>query len=113
MKFTPEQITRMAMEAGFQEPNPHDGYMGLAFDRRDETDTGGNLERFAAIAAEAAIKAAPDYKIGYADGAAAEREALEKIDWPTLLRNGGVLTWGDAEALSDRVIEAIRARGQS
>ena len=34
------------------------------------------LERFATIVADATIKASQDYKLGYADGAFAEREAL-------------------------------------
>ena len=45
--------------------------------------------------------------------AAAEREALEKIDWTVLLRQGALVTWGDAATLADRVIAAIRARGQA
>ena len=46
-----EDIIRMALEAGFSEPNPHDGYMGLAYDYRNGTDTGASLERFAALVA--------------------------------------------------------------
>ena len=53
------------------------------------------LERFAALVA------------------AAEREALEKIDWTVLLRQGGLVTWGAAATLADRVIAAIRARRQA
>lgn len=56
-----EDIIRMAREAGFRDPNPHDGCMGLAFDFRDGADTGASLERFAAIVA------------------AAEREACAKV----------------------------------
>ena len=37
------------------------------------------LERFAALVAAAAIKDAPDYKMGYADGVAAENEACAKV----------------------------------
>ena len=48
-----EEIIRMALEAGFCEPNPHDGYMGLAYDHRDGADTGASLERFAALVAAA------------------------------------------------------------
>ena len=44
--------------------------------------------------------------------AAAEREELKKLDWTALLRDGGLVTWGDAAELGDRVIAAIRARGQ-
>lgn len=46
-----EEIIRMARAAGFCAPNPHDGYMGLAYDYRDGTDTGASLERFAALVA--------------------------------------------------------------
>jgi hypothetical protein len=48
-----EQIIRMAQEAGFREPNPHDGCMGIAYDYRDSSDTGASLERFAALVASA------------------------------------------------------------
>ena len=37
------------------------------------------LERFAKLVAEHAIKDAPDYKMGYADGVAVEREACAKV----------------------------------
>ena len=40
-----------------------------------------------------------------------EREALEKIDWTALMREGSLVTWGDAQKLGDRVLAAIRARG--
>jgi hypothetical protein len=43
--------------------------------------------------------------------AAHEREALEKIDWTALMREGSLVTWGDAQKLGDRVLAAIRARG--
>jgi hypothetical protein len=39
-----------------------------------------------------------------------EREALERIDWTALMRQGGLVTWGDAQELGDRVIATIRAR---
>lgn len=40
-----------------------------------------------------------------------EREALKKIDWTALMREGSLVTWGDAQELGGRVIAAIRARG--
>jgi hypothetical protein len=43
--------------------------------------------------------------------AAQEREALEKIDWTALMREGSLVTWGDAQELGDRVLAAIRERG--
>ena len=48
-----DDVTRMAREAGFREPNPHDGCMGIAYDYRDSSDTGASLERFAALVASA------------------------------------------------------------
>ena len=42
----------------------------------------------------------------------AEREACANIDWTPILRNNGMVTWGDAETLADLVSTAIRARGQ-
>ena len=79
-----EDIIRMAREAGFCEPNPHDGYMGLAYDYRDGTDTGASLERFATLVA------------------AHEREACAKVcdDWP--------LGRDDVHSIA----AAIRARGE-
>lgn len=41
--------------------------------------------------------------------AEAEREELMRIDWQSLFRHGGLVTWGDAEEFKDRVIAAIRA----
>jgi len=43
--------------------------------------------------------------------AAQEREELEKIDWTALMREGSLVTWGEAQELGDRVLAAIRARG--
>lgn len=49
-------LIRMAREAGFREPNPHDGCMGLVFGYRNGSDSGASLERFAALAAAAERK---------------------------------------------------------
>ena len=49
--MTQDEIIEMAKQAGFKHPNPHDGYMGLAYDRRDGTDTGSSLETFAKLVA--------------------------------------------------------------
>ena len=59
-----EDVIRMAREADAC----HDNVQVTPF-----------LERFAALVAAAAIKDAPDYKMGYADGVAAEREACAKV----------------------------------
>ena len=89
-----EDIIRMALEAGIP--------VGI---------TGGNpsavqIERFAALVAAAAIKDAPDYKMGYADGAAVEREACAKVceaEWSNV-----------AERMyGEECAAAIRARGQA
>ena len=50
--MTQDEIIEMATLAGFQHPNPHDGYMGLAYDRRDGADTGASLEAFAKLVAD-------------------------------------------------------------
>lgn len=42
IEMTRDEIIRMAREAAFSQPNPHDGYMGLAYDYRDGTDTGAS-----------------------------------------------------------------------
>ncbi len=44
-------IIEMARQAGFNSPNPHDGYMGLAYDRREEGGAGSSLEAFAKLVA--------------------------------------------------------------
>ena len=51
--MTRDEIIRLAKEAGFHDPTPADGYMGLAFDYRDGTESGASLERFAALVAAA------------------------------------------------------------
>ena len=40
-----------------------------------------------------------------------EREALETKDWTAIMREGGLVTWGDAEELGERVRAVIEARG--
>jgi hypothetical protein len=42
-----------------------------------------------------------------------EREALEKLDWTAIMREGGLVTWGNADELGDRVVAAIRARNNT
>ena len=42
-----------------------------------------------------------------------ERARLEKIDWTALMREGCLVTWADAQELGDRVLAAIRARGNT
>ena len=76
--MTKEDIIRMAREAGLMSFK----YPALIAEPDWEA-----TERFAALVAAAAIKDAPDYKMGYADGVAAEREACAQIcdnEWSTL-----------------------------
>ena len=75
------------------------------------------LERFAALVAAAAIKDAPDYKMGYADGVAVEREDIaEMFDEPMRLvpfvqnHLGGCMVCGFTPAM---VAQTIRARGNT
>ena len=42
-----------------------------------------------------------------------EREALETKDWTAIMREGGLVTWGDAEELGERVRAVIEARGDT
>ena len=42
-----------------------------------------------------------------------EREALEKIDWTAVMREGSLVTWADAQELGTRAAKAIRARGNT
>ncbi len=93
--MTREDIIRMAQECHLIGMRPHlDGIYQES------------LERFAAMVVAAAIKDAPDYKMGYADGAVVEREACAKvceshIDGTPDYNQGA---WDCAES--------IRARGQ-
>lgn len=87
-----DDVIRMAREAGAAPTHNHE-----LWDIWNISDQA--LDRF--------------FQAAYAAGAAAEREALEQIDWTTLLRQGGLVTWGDAETLGDRVIAAIRARSNT
>ena len=63
---------------------------------------------FAKLVAEHLIKSAPDYKMGYADGVAVEREACAKV------AESEPRVW-DANALppQKRIAAAIRARGEA
>ena len=83
-----ERIKELALQAGFP---PHwttdDGYLIEKW------------EKFAALV-EAAARAD-------------EREALKKIDWTALMREGSLVTRDDAQELGGRVIAAITARGQA
>jgi len=75
----------MAREAGFHSPVPADGYMGLAYDRREGKETGGSLKAF-----EALVRAD-------------EREACAKF----FDLNDTNLFWGSQAA------KYIRARGET
>jgi hypothetical protein len=89
-----------------------------------------HLERFAALVAAAAIKESPDYKMGYADGVAVEREKslrlwmlLDDVDtaddiakadddiYRSLCRQAHAKRWD--VLTGDEVDIAIRARGQA
>ena len=83
-----DEIIEMAIQAGFKRPNPHDGYMGLAYDRRDGTDTGSSLEAFAKLAAAKAAEKERDrvandarhiIKRAEECGVAEERERIHKV----------------------------------
>ena len=66
--MTKEDIIRMAREADFGDGIVE--FIGVP-----------KFERFAALVTAATIKDAPDYKIGYADGAAAKcKELADQID---------------------------------
>lgn len=83
--MTREDIIAMAREAGLED----EVLVPWAYE----------INMFAALVAAAAK--------------AEEREALENADWTTLMRQGGLVTWGDAQELGDRVVDAIRARGET
>jgi len=80
-------IIELANESGLT-------YYGMGKDRAKFIH---HLENFAHLVAAAAR--------------ADERERIEKIDWTALMREGNLVTRGDAQELGDRVLAAIRARG--
>ena len=78
--MTREEIIAMARESC--DPDKVDAWHNGFW-----TITQEELECFAALVAATAIKDAPDYKMGYADGVAAEREACARVcedEWSTL-----------------------------
>ena len=78
------EIIRMARKAGFREPNPHDGYMGLAFNYRKGNDTGASLERLVELvrADEREKVAAWMMQRGYATGHGdAIEDLLQELEW--------------------------------
>ena len=91
-----ETIIKLAREAGlidFRDALSSD-YVQAVLD---------DLERFAKLVAEHVIKDAPDYKMGYADGVAVEREACAKVCENQPMRQ-------DID-VRDQCAAAIRARG--
>ena len=79
-------VIEMAKEAGFTQPEGETWYEAFS----------QCIERFAEL-----IRAD-------------EREAqIREVDWTSLMRQGGLVTWGDAEELGDRVVATIRARGEA
>ena len=42
-----------------------------------------------------------------------EREVLKAEDWTAIMREGALVTWGDAEELGERVRAVIEARGNT
>jgi hypothetical protein len=99
-------LIRMAREAGFRKPNPHDGCMGLVFGYRNGSDSGASLERFAALVAAAEREACAEHYLGIARKAIEEeREACYQI----------ALTIGDYDAgckHTDRVAQLIKDRSK-
>ena len=73
--MTQDEIIEMARQAGLSVENPQWGYS----ERHHIAGWITNFEAFAKLVADKAIKDAPDYKMGYADGVAVEREACAKV----------------------------------
>ena len=93
--MTQDEIIEMAIQAGFQHPNPHDGYMGLAYDRREGGDTGSSLEAFAKLVA------------------AKEREACAKLCEVGLPIATSLNALDEMEMWGEKFAAAIRARGEA
>ena len=99
--MTQDEIIEMARQAGF----PFNKFGLLQGDDEGEIDADKMFEAFAKLVAEKAIKDAPDYKMGHADGAAVEREACAKVcesaeEYPQYFQNTSLAA-------------AIRNRGQA
>lgn len=101
--MTKDQITAWAREAGGL-PDP------MVFI--------GAYERFAALVAahvrETEFK--PDwnkYQQGLADGAAAEREALEQVAQRELANTSALMSMPPKSSAAWNILQAIRARGQA
>ena len=92
--MTREDIIRMAQEAGLHIATDVNWMpiIGLEY-----------AQKFAALVAAAAIKEAPDYKMGFADGVVAEREACAKVVEQTPFSN-----WFQSDCAA-----AIRARSNT
>ena len=114
--MTQEDIIRMAREAGMH-------FSNFGWTTGDDPDClypecvyTKNLERFFqaayAAGAAAAIKDAPDYKMGYADGVAVEREACAKV-CDELRHESFAAETDDWIAGTHACADAIRARGQA
>ena len=105
-----DDIIKWAREAGF-----------TLFDEPNHLTECQMLDHFAALVAAATAKEYEErlrftqerWEIECKSQVEIEREELKKLDWTALLRDGGLVTWGDAAELGDRVIAAIRARGQA
>ena len=93
---TKEQVIQAAKEAGFNEPNPHDGYMGLAYEYRDGTDTGSSITVL--------------YNLAYKAGEKAMQERAAKVcdelQAPPHVSDGDLSMW---EVASMDCADAIRA----
>ena len=84
-------VIEMAKEAGFMIVHECDAETGAWYECFSE-----EIERFAELVR------------------ADEREAqIREVDWTSLMRQGGLVTWGDADELGDRVVATIRARGEA
>jgi len=102
-------IIEMARQAGFNSPNPHDGYMGLAYDRREEGETGSSLEAFAKLVAAKAFPDGVDAEwIARRTKYAVEQERANNA----LLCYQQRKHW-DALACSDAIRAGTRARGEA
>ncbi len=106
--MTQDEIIEMARQAGFKHPNPHDGYMGLAYDRRDGADTGPSLEAFAQLVASKEREACALVCEEISLRASGIHDAMtdDRNDEPILYMTG-------KELGSKSCADAIRARAQA
>ena len=89
--MTKEQVIAMAREAGFSVKNFKPPVVAAQHSNGSWVSVGDELERFAALVRNAAL------------------DEANQIDWTEVMREGQLVTWGDASTLGYRVFEKLES----